>query len=236
MTSAHAAEAAATAAAAGPGSSCSDGLPLLQLRCSGFDDPDADTWTLSWVSSFCQLTALDISLCSAGELDCEVLGQLRQLQSLSLHYFHDEFVTAPQLGPLFSCCKLTQLKLDALLVELPETETAAYAAATADDGGAGLAAAVADGEPAAPAESLTGAAPATSAGVGLSVPAAAAGQLLQPSMRLPQLTSLQRLTAGLMCKVPLSLFAPNLTRLKDVSVLAAWKILTELVARTPCQH
>lgn len=181
------------------------------------------------------MTALDISLCSAGELDCEVLGQLQQLQFLSLHYFHDEFVTAAQLGPLSSCCKLTQLKLDALLVELPEAEAdAGYAAAAADGGGGvGAAAAAAEGELAVPA-AAGGAATAPAAGVGLSMPAGAAGQLFGPSMRLPQLTSLQRLTAGLMCRVPLSLFAPNLTRLKDVSVLTACKAI--ILVGASCKH
>lgn len=222
ITTATAGTAARTGAAgAEPGSR--DGLPLLQLRCSGFDGPGADTWALSWVSSFCKLTALDIRLCSAGELDCEVLGQLQQLQSLSLISFSDEFVTAAQLGPLSSCCKLTQLELDALLVELPEAEADAGYAADGG-GGVGAAAAAAEGELAMPA-AAGGAATAPAAGVGLSMPAGAAGQLSRASMRLPQLRSLQRLTAGLMCRVPLSLFAPNLTRLKDVSVLTACKAI-----------
>jgi hypothetical protein len=42
--------------------------------------------------------------------------------------------------------------------------------------------------------------------------------LSRPSLMLPQLTGLQNLTAGLMCKAPLGLWAPHLTRLEDVSV------------------
>jgi hypothetical protein len=40
---------------------------------------------------------------------------------------------------------------------------------------------------------------------------------IQQSLALPQL---RRLTAGLMCKMPLRCFAPNLTRINDVSTYA----------------
>jgi len=179
----HAAAGAPTAALLDTSAAQSCGH-LLQLKCSGVDSPEAATWALSWLGSTpsCRtLTALTISWCSAGELDCDVLAQLQQLQMLSLHYFSDEFLTAEQLGPLSACCRLTQLQVDGLLAEQP--------------GAAGAA-----GEAAAGGTQQGGSGP---QGVTRGV--------------LPQLASLQRLTANLMCRQPLASFTPHLTRLKDVS-------------------
>jgi hypothetical protein len=59
----------------------------------------------------------------------------------------------------------------------------------------------------------------TAAAMGVAGPAAVqnAVMAIQQSMALPQL---RWLTAGVMCKLSLCCFAPNLTRLKDVSTHA----------------
>lgn len=179
---------------------------LLQLSCSGLDGPTDDAWCLTWVSSCRSLTSLHIRLCSAGELDCDVLAQLQQLQSLTIHHYEDEFVTAAQLGPLSACCRLTQLQLEGLLLELPAPDQPHAAAGQA---------------PAAP---LAAALDPAAAAAGAHAGAADGTRLLGSHSSvclslLPQLTSLQRLTANLLPKAPVTILAPNLTRLKDVSFL-----------------
>lgn len=231
-------------AAIGSSSSADDLGRLLRLTCRGLDGPWDDSWCLNWVSGCSSLTTLHLSLCSAGELDFEVLAQLRQLQSLTLHYYEDEYITAAQLGPLSACCKLTQLKVEGLLIELPPPsvdvaamQRLAHAAAedalqrfTADRAAAreGRAGGV-------PATGLDGGNPDHAAhppAIAAVAPAAAEGLSAQvarlPSgMALQQLTSLQRLTAGLMCKAPLATLAPNLTRLCDVSKEAPYACLLD---------
>lgn len=210
--------------------SSSDMGGLLHLKCSGIDGPSDDSWCLSWVSCFHSLTSLEVSLCSAGELDCDVIAQLQQLQCLTLHYYEDEFVTLNQLAPLSACCKLTRLSMGALSVELPVgfgagADTMGHwpEPAAADEGGVGQAAGgISNLQPSV-----------TAAAMGVGGPAALqnAVSVIQQSMGLPQL---RRLTAGLMCKVSLCCFAPNLTRLNDVSThadSAAWHAtLPELLA------
>lgn len=109
---------------------------LQDLQVSGFD-MDERSWALEWVGRCRSLTSLDIPSCSASEVDFEVLGQLQQLASLSLHYYRDEAVTSPQLAPLTSCTRLTALHVDSLVIEPAQRRAAAGArAADASESGA----------------------------------------------------------------------------------------------------
>lgn len=203
------------------------GSGLVHLKCSGLDSPwDNDAWCLNWLGSrHCRnLTALEISLCSAGELDFDVLAQLKHLVTLSLHHFEDECVTAAQLAPLSACCCLTQLRMEALIVERPAQLTAAALGAQAAAQAATQAAA--EFVPTNIVESAGGSAPlSTTAATHVRTAAQAEAVFVGPSMvgpPPPRLTSLQRLTAGLLCKAPLSCWVPNLTRLSDVSREDGW--------------
>jgi hypothetical protein len=169
--------------------SCSNSeLPVLQhLRCYGFDDDAQDSWGLSWVCSYSSLTSLDLLFVSAGEVDFEAIAQLQQLRSLEIHCYPDELFTSSQLAPLASCSQLTCLQLDSLVIE-PRHRAEAAAA-----------------------ESL---------GHGVTAAAAMAGaDKFDAAAHVvqPQLLSLQKLVAGVLCKAPIAAFAPNLTQLRDVS-------------------
>ncbi|WIA32785.1 hypothetical protein OEZ86_005968 [Tetradesmus obliquus] len=165
-------------------------LPALQhLRCYGFDDDAQDSWGLSWVCCYSSLTSLDLLFVSAGEVDFEALAQLQQLCSLEVHCYPDELFTSSQLAPLASCSQLTCLRLDSLVIESGRKAAAAAAAAAAEEP-------MGRGSTGAAATAATG-----------SCEAAPAVQPLQ---------SLQKLVAGVLCKAPISTFAPNLTQLRDL--------------------
>jgi len=72
-------------------------------------------------------------LVSAAEAGSQALGQLRQLQRLSLHYDSDELIMSSQLAPLSSCSLLSALMLDSLVVEPGHSSAAAAAAAAPAD-------------------------------------------------------------------------------------------------------
>jgi hypothetical protein len=179
---------AANSTAAACSSSGGSLARLQHLRCYGFDGDAQDSWGLSWVCSYSSLTGLDLLLASAGEVDFEALAQLQQLRSLEIHCYPDELFTSSQLAPLAICSQLTCLRLDSLVIE------AGHGAA---------AAVVAVGEQQ---HALTAAVTA-----GTNEPGRAADVVL------PQLPSLLKLAAGVLCKAPMSEFAPNLTQLRDVS-------------------
>jgi hypothetical protein len=191
-----AAAAAATAAAAA--SARGQELPLLQhLRCYGLDDEFQDSWALSWACACSSLTSLDLLFASAGEVDFQAVAQLQQLCDLEIHYYPDELLTSSQLAPLASCSQLTCLRLDSLVIEAGHRSPGAAAAAAAEDEHFELG-------------NTAGAATAAALGNGAGAGAAA--------MVLPQLSSLQKLVAGVICKLPVATFAPNLTQLRDVGI------------------
>lgn len=167
---------------------------LKHLRCIGIDSDCEDTWTLAWVGCYTSLTYLDIFFCSAGEIDFDVLGQLKQLRDLALHWYPDEYITTAQLSPLSGCTQLTHLKLDSLLME--QTQEAAA-------GGLLPTAAVIHAQV-----------------LPVTPPAWDGNTRSIGTTRLLQLTMLRKLVAGLMCKQPVAPFAPNLTHLRDVSGLS----------------
>jgi hypothetical protein len=198
------AAAAATAATTGPAAAAAGArvqeLPLLKhLSCYGFDDEAEDIWALSWACAYSSLTSLDLLFVSAGEVDFEAVAQLQQLCNLEIHYFPDELLTSSQLAPLVSCSQLTCLRLDSLVIE-PGHRAPGAAAAAADDKLLGL-------------SNAAGAATAAALGTGTGT--------VEAAVVLPQLISLQKLVAGVLCKAPVATFAPNLTQLRDVSVLVA---------------
>jgi hypothetical protein len=200
---AAAAAAATTGTAAAAAGARGQELPLLKhLSCYGFDDEAEDIWALSWVCAYSSLTSLHLLFVSAGEVDFEAVAQLQQLCNLEIHYFPDELLTSAQLAPLASCSQLTCLRLDSLVIE-PGRRPAGTAAP----------AAAADEVPLRLGNTAAAAAAASALGTGTGAGEAA--------VLLPQLTSLQKLVAGVLCKAPVATFAPNLTQLRDVSVLVA---------------
>lgn len=173
---------------------------LRHLRCLGIDKDCADVWDLSWVADFTSLTYLDIFFCSAGEVDFDVLGQLKRLCTLSLHYYPDECITSDQLSPLSACTQLTCLRVDALVIEEGHRQ------------------AMQDSMLVAAAQRIHNASQAATA----SHQQGSVTSCTQTA--LPQLPTLLKLVAGVMCKAPVATLAPNLTQLRDVSGLAQHSI------------
>ncbi|WIA12621.1 hypothetical protein OEZ85_006278 [Tetradesmus obliquus] len=189
------------------GACSGSGLRELQhLRCYGFDDDAQDSWGLSWVCCYSSLTSLDLLFVSAGEVDFEALAQLQQLRSLEVHCYPDELFTSSQLAPLASCSQITCLRLDSLVIESGRKAAAAAAVAAEEPMGHGS----------------TGAA------------ATAATASCEAALAVQPLQSLQKLVAGVLCKAPISNFAPNLTQLRDLDYdLAQLELSSSFINEQP---